>query len=75
MEIKTKHDVGDKVFVIDKKECKIKQFEIGRVSVFVSQVFNNGQQVNYSAIDNYDSYPEEDCFESKEELVDFLTRE
>lgn len=75
MEIKTKHNIGDKVFVIDTKEAKIKAFEIGRISAYVSPVFDNNQTVNYSSNDSYESYPEENCFKTQDELIAYMTRE
>ncbi len=74
MNIQTKFNIGDKVCTIDKKTLKVKTFEIGSLSVYVSK--NGKPSVNYHASDDGysgDSYDEEFCFSNENELLAFIT--
>jgi len=74
MNIQTKFNVGDKAFTIDKLTMKVKAFEIGSMSVYVSKTGKTS--VNYRASGNDytgDSYDEEFCFPNEAELLSYIT--
>lgn len=74
MNITTKFNIGDKVCTIDKNTMKVKAFEIGLISVYVSKT--GKPSVNYRASgDGYtgDSYEEEFCFPNETELLAYIT--
>ncbi len=74
MNIQTKFNIGDKVCTIDKKTLKVKTFEIGSLSVYVSK--NGKPSVNYRASDDGytgDSHEEEFCFPNETELLAYIT--
>lgn len=74
MNIQTKFNIGDKVCTIDKNTMKVKAFEIGSMSVYVSKT--GKLSVNYRASgDGYtgDSYEEEFCFPNETELLSYIT--
>ena len=74
MNIQTTYNVGDKVCTIDKKTLKVKTFEIGSLSVYVSK--SGKPSVNYRATDDSytgDSYEEEFCFSTESELSASIT--
>ena len=73
MQIETKYNIGDKVFVIDKKEIKVKEMEIS--FIFVDVKFDRSLEVKYGEKGLYESYPEAMCYPTKQELIDYLTRE
>lgn len=74
MNITTKFNIGDKVCTIDKKTFKVKEFEIGSMSVYVSD--DGKPDINYRASDDGysgDRYEEEFCFTNENELLDYIT--
>ena len=74
MNIQTTYNVGDKVCTIDKKTLKVKTFEIGSLSVYVSK--SGKPSVNYRATDDSytgDSHEEEFCFANESELLTYIT--
>ena len=74
MNIQTKFNIGDKVCTIDKKTLKVKNFEIGSLSVYVAK--NGKPSINYRASDDGysgDSYEEEFCFSNERELLAYIT--
>lgn len=73
MEIKTKFNIGDKVYTIDPKTIKIKGFKVARISAFTTT--NGNVIVNLYPKDNSflsDYYEENKCFSSQEELIKFI---
>lgn len=73
MNIRTKFNVEDKVFTIDKKTMKIREFEIGFMCVCVGQSGN--ATVTYRAKGDSafaDSYEEDKCFSTKHELLTYI---
>lgn len=66
MQVITKFNVGDEVFTI--KDMHIYSFIINNVNVFCSK---SGVKISYGD-DSYSFYEEEDCFKSKEELLNFI---
>lgn len=74
MTVVTKYDVGDKVFTVEKKSLKVREFEIG--SVFVSSITKDKARVKYLAKDDSifsEGVPEEHCFSSQQELLTHVT--
>ena len=74
MNIQTKFNIGNKVCTIDKKTLKVKYFEIGSLSVYVSK--SGKPSVNYRATDDSytgDSHEEEFCFANENELLAYIT--
>lgn len=73
MNIHTKFNIGDNVCTIDKKTLKVKTFEIGSLSVYVSKA--GKPSISYRASeDGYsgDSYEEEFCFANENELMEYI---
>ena len=57
MDIKTRFNVGDKVFTLDKETFKMREFTVGAVSIWV----DNDTRVSYyplkdESVDLYESY-------------------
>lgn len=73
MDIKTRFNIGDKVFTIDKKTMKVREFEIGSASVFASK--DEKLDVKYYDNEYYsrDGYEESFCFATEKELLGFIT--
>ena len=74
MNIQTKFNIGDKVCTIDKKTMKVREFEIGSMSIYVAK--NGKPSINYRASDDGysgDSYEEEFCFANENELLGYIT--
>lgn len=72
MEIKTKFNINDKVFTIDTKTLKMKEIEIGSVCVFADE---DGNRVKYIAKGESlmsDSYKEDVCFGTDQELLNHI---
>ncbi len=69
MEIKSKYNVGDIIFTID--GFKIVRFEVKSVSVLADE---NGVSVYYNRNGSYHSYPEKECFDSENSLINFIKR-
>jgi len=69
--ITTKFNVGDKVFTIDKETMKIREITVGTVSAIIT---NGGKtKVSYYDEKSYtESYDENVCFASKQELLDYI---
>lgn len=73
MEIQTKFNVGDKIYSIDKRDMKIKKFEIGAIYIACgSEISISYRNKDCSMFE--DNYPEENCFYSKEELLRYIDR-
>lgn len=71
--ITTKFNVGDKACTIDTKTMKIREFEIGGISAFITQ--EKSVNVGYRAKGDtvFDpTYDEEKCFATKHELLDYI---
>lgn len=74
MEIKTKYNLGDKFFALN-KEGKIKEMEVKKIVTFVN---DDGVRVTYDYVDSglFDPPIEEDkCFESREAIIAYMTSE
>lgn len=69
MDIKSKYNVGDIIFTID--GFKIVRFEVKSVSVLADE---NGVSVYYNRNGSYHSYPEKECFDSENSLINFIKR-
>lgn len=71
MTIKTKFNEGDKLFTIDAKTLKVKQFQVERIMAYVS---NGKTSVSlYPKGDISNSYDEDKCFPTEAELITFIT--
>lgn len=69
MEIKTKFAIGDKVFVL--KEGKAREIEIKSVIVTTDEkVYYSGDTASSFILQ---PVPEELCFATKEELIEYIT--
>ena len=71
--ITTKFNVGDKVFTIDEKTMKIREFEVAWISVFV----HGGKEpsVSYKSKDDsayFVGCEEAKCFATKHELLTYI---
>lgn len=74
MNIQTKFNIGDKACTIDKKTLKVREFEIGSMSVYVPKT--GKPSISYRASeDGYsgDSCEEEFCFANENELLAYIT--
>jgi hypothetical protein len=70
MDIKTKFNVGDKLWTI--KDFKAYEFEVGRISIYADK---QNADVNYYPKGDFmstDSYKEINCYSTKEELISTL---
>lgn len=67
MEILPKYKLGDSLWTIEK--CKAKSFE---VTAIITKTTEEGTIISYQANSEYNSYPENVCFSSKEELINQL---
>lgn len=72
MIIKTKFNIGDKVFTIDTTYLKVREFEVNRINAFTV-----GDTVNVRLYDsesyNANGYDENKCFHTEAELMTFIT--
>lgn len=66
MEIKTKFKIGDKVWTIYK--FKATEIEVSAMTVDVNGVWIRGKQ-------DYTSFHEDNCFATKDELIQYITSE
>lgn len=71
MEIKTKFNVGDKVFTIDNNSFRIKEFKVGSMMVFFNDT-GNLRTTLYPTDDYMSSYDEDRCFPTKEDLLKYI---
>ena len=76
MVIKTKFNVGDKVFTLDAKKVAITDFIISSLTV---AVYDDRQSVYYypkkeGVIGSSEMVEENRCFQTKEDLIEHLTR-
>ena len=70
MNIKTRYNVGDTVYTIDKNSMKVLPFKVKSIVVISDEstairLTPEGQ--------NYDSYDERKCFPTEEELIKYVT--
>lgn len=74
MTVKTKFNIGDKVFTIDTNTLKVKEFVIMRMFINIHKEKN---MVFLYDDDTYNgtSYDETKCFPSEKELMDFIKPE
>lgn len=73
MEIKTKFNVGDKVYTIDPKTLKIREIEVGGIYVYADGTEN---LIKYRAKGDSpfgDSYNESVCFATRQLLLDYIS--
>ena len=70
MEIKTKYNVGDKLWTI--KDCKAYEFEVEIISVYVNSESIDVKYYQKGNILSTDSHEEKNCFSTKTELIDAL---
>ena len=71
MEIKTRYHVGDKLWTV--KNCKAYEFEVERITVYVNK--EGRADVSYypkEAIISTDSHSEQNCYKSKDDLINGL---
>ena len=69
MKLERKWNVGDELYTI--ANMKVVKFEVSALSIFACKDFTN---VSY--FDNgYNSYKEENCFKTEDELLNFLRRD
>lgn len=72
MTIKTKFNEGDKVFTIDTRTMKVKEFEVSRISTWTG-----GGKTNVTLYDGVpytaNGYDENKCFSTEAELMTFIT--
>lgn len=66
MEIKTKFKIGDKVWTIYK--FKATEIEVSAMTVDVNGVWIRGKQ-------DYTPFHEDNCFATKDELIQYITSE
>lgn len=64
MEIKTRYNLGDKVWTV--QNCKAVQMEITEISI-------NKERISYRGDIGYTTFPEDNCFITKKSLVNYLT--
>lgn len=74
MDIKTKFNVGDKVFTLDKETFKMKRFVVGSVSIWA----DDDTMVTYypkkeESVTFNERYNENMCFASENELLSHIT--
>ena len=70
--ITTKFNVGEKLFTIDAKTMKIKEFEVGSI---IARLTNDGTSVSYyEAGDHLNSHDEGRCFADRHELLTFIEK-
>lgn len=72
MEINTKFNVGDTVYTISPKTFRMTVFEVGRVIVFTTE---DERSVSYKAKGSSpydDSYNENVCFGTCDELMEYI---
>ena len=74
MDIKTRFNVGDKVFTLDKETFKMREFTVGSVSIWV----DDDTRVSYypkkdEVVDFNERYDENVCFASENELLGHVT--
>lgn len=69
MQVTTKFNVGDELYTI--ANMKIVKFKVSSLSIFVDK---NLTTVSYFG-DGYDSYKEDNCFRTEDELLNFLRRD
>lgn len=69
METKTRHDIGEKVFYIDRR--KVAEMEINTILICSDGVCYSGDTKGYV----YSSVPEEECFSTREELAKYILNE
>lgn len=75
MSIQTKFKNGDVLFTIEKKDLKIRKFEVG--SVHTSTGGEGVTSVQYHAKGDSayaDNYDERHCFATKEELLAYIDK-
>lgn len=68
MEIKTKYNVGDKLWTI--KDFRAYEFEVDRINVYINK--EGKTDVSYYPerdIISSDSYSEQNCYQSREDLI------
>ena len=72
MIIKTKFNIGDKVFSINTNTMKVKKFDVKRIT---SYTVGDKTSVTLYDSDSYtaDGYDESKCFATEKELMDFIT--
>ena len=72
MNIKTKFNIGDKVFTIDTNTLKVKNFEVKRISTFTA---DGTTSVTLHDGDSYlsNGFDEGKCFMTEAELMTFIT--
>ena len=70
MTIKTKYNVGDTVYTIDKNSMKVLPFKIKSIV----SVSDESTAIRLTPEGNdYDSYDEKRCFPSEDELIKYIT--
>ena len=72
MTIKTKFDVGDKVFTIDSSTLKVKEFEVSRIATYTK---NDETSVSLYPKGDFSTsgYDESKCFSTQAELITYVT--
>lgn len=73
MNIQVKFGIGDKAFTIDQKTMKVREFEVEYINV---TVYPEETKVTYRAKGDSayeDLVPEEKCFTSEADLLNFVT--
>lgn len=74
MEIRTRFDIGDKVWTLSHN--KAVEFEVCSISISRSKTLLPITYITYCGAFNdgkITTAPESDCFASKEELIDYIT--
>lgn len=69
MKLESKWNVGDELYTI--ANMKVVKFKVSYLSIFAGKDAIN---VSYYG-NNYDSYKEDNCFKTEEELLNFLRRD
>ena len=71
MTIKTKFEIGDKVFTIDKKTLKVLRFEVSSICASINSYGNIVHL--YPKEGSGVFYDEKLCFDSEEKLIQYVT--
>lgn len=70
--IKTRFDVGAHVVSLDKQTMKVREFDVGRISIYQDKDGNTGiwyHPMLKEGYPDYSGFPEDWCFPSTEDMM------
>ena len=70
MDITTKFNVGDKLWTI--KDCKTYEFEVGLINIYANNLKTDVYYYPKGDIMSSESFKEDNCYPSKEDLIKAL---